>query len=208
MNKEIILQSGNMDDEVIKTQYQFTEDEFEKLLGTDFETRFVRLAMLNSCAQITLDNRCRTLTDGVPVPLAWLANQANLTAAEIQGFHEGKELSEEKKCRLFTAKMSAMRYLHWQVYPNIIQTYNIKQDEIWEFLEKKPEIVENIQFPQKICTPDEMLQSDTDFFCKTMGLSQAILEKIAIIQPSSRGEKKYSFLVTAAIWRNLLNFRL
>lgn len=176
-------------------QYGLTAEEMEKLLGNDELIAMSRLSMLE--VEISPDDRCRTLTNGLPVPESWLAAHSRLTEEEIRAYRQGGEMEEEAKCRLFAAEMKVVRYFNFTVFLELQKKFGLEKWEISRFLQEHPEMSEKIPLPEENFSPETMLAEDTRYFCEKTGLPETVLEKLA------KGKNPYRLLVTTAVWANL-----
>lgn len=177
-------------------EYGLTSEELEKLLGEDKLIAMNRLSVLE--VEISPDERCRTLTNGLPVPESWLAAQSGLMKEEICAFYRGGEMEEEPKCRLFAAEMIAVRHITFTVFPKLQERFSLQKWEIPCFLQEHPEALQGFPFPKEKISPEMMLAQDTRYFCEKSGLPATALAKLA------KRKDPYCLLVTAAIWTNIL----
>ncbi len=177
-------------------EYGLTSEEMEKLLGGDQLIAMSRLSLLE--VKISPDERCRTLTNGFPIPESWLAVQSGLTTENIRAFRQGGDMEENQKCRLFAAEMTAVRYFALTVFPKLQDEFGLQNWELPRFLQEHPETLENSSLPEEEISPETMIARDTQYFCEKTDLPATVLEKLA------KGKDPYCLLVTAAIWTNIL----
>ena len=160
----------------IGEKFSLTPAELDLLAGDDAAMSSARLFALNSLDAISPDGRCRALTNGLPVPESWLAARSGLAAEEIRAFDRGGEMETEKKCRLFAAKMTAVRYFAFTVFPALRETYG---PEFRSFVREHPEALKGESLPEEAVSPEEMLAEDTRYFCEKTTLTESALEKLA-----------------------------
>ena len=80
----------------IGEKFGLTPAELDLLAGDDAAMSSARLFALNSLDAISPDDRCRALTNGLPVPESWLAARSGLAAEEIRAFDREHRLLLEQ----------------------------------------------------------------------------------------------------------------